>query len=57
MSERALYRFTQAGDEPLDTKPICVRFPQSIADALREMPDRSEFIRQAVQAAMAADQR
>ncbi len=53
MSTDQPYRFSQSGDEPLDQKPICVRFPQSIAERLRAMPDRSDFIRRAVAAMLA----
>lgn len=48
MSSEKPYRFSQSGDEPLDEKPICIRFPQSAAAKLRAMPDRSAFIREAV---------
>ena len=46
------YRFSQSGDEPLDESPICVRFRQSDAVKLRAMPDRSSFIRLAVEKAL-----
>lgn len=50
---KEFYRFGQVGEEPVGERPICVRFPQSIDEQLRAMPDRSAFIRKAVADALA----
>ena len=39
-------------DESLDPKAICCKFDRDTAAKLRAMPDRSAFIRQAVEQAL-----
>lgn len=41
-------KFQQIGSESLAEKPICVRFPVEIDEALRAMPDKADWIRRAV---------
>jgi hypothetical protein len=47
------HRFTGKGlGTTTDTRPICAKFPPDVERILRSLPDRSEFIRAAVIAAL-----
>ena len=41
-------KFMQSHDEAVAQAPICVRFPLSVDRILKDMPNKSDFIRNAV---------
>ena len=45
-------RFAPSGQPVMAEKPICVRLPQDIDTALRDMADRTEFLRDVITAAV-----
>ena len=44
----SLLWFQVVGDEALDKNPLCTRLPQSAAEIVRGMDNKTAFIREAV---------
>lgn len=40
--------FTQVGDEPLSKQVLGVRLPESVYDAVRNLPNRTEWLRRVI---------
>ena len=46
--------FEARGKEPMADKPVSVKLPASLDDVLRGLPDRSQWIRRAIEEAAIA---
>lgn len=46
--DKATGRFAPSGEPVMAEKPICVRLPLEIDAAIRNMPDRTEFLRHVI---------
>lgn len=45
-------RFEPSGQPVMAEKPICVRLPLEVDAAVRDMPDRAEFLREVITTAV-----
>ncbi len=45
-------KFVEAGEPVMASKPICVRLPVDVDEIVRSMPNRTEFLREAITAAV-----
>ena len=45
-------KFVETGEPVMATKPICVRLPVDVDQLVRSMPNRTEFLREVITAAV-----
>jgi hypothetical protein len=45
-------RFVDGDGEPMAEHPICVRLPKDLDEAVRALPNRTEFLRDAIARAL-----
>lgn len=45
-------RFIDGDSEPMAERPICVRLPKDLDEAVRALPNRTEFLRDAIARAL-----